>query len=99
MVFTLKCFHELFGKRFEEFPGDDKLALSKAKRPFLDATWLQRANLSDRLIAFAENNCFTLPDHGKVTGEIGLCLMNIQSNHAYNINQVVNQVNSLLKLY
>lgn len=90
MGFTLECLHELFGKRFKEFLGDSELALSKPDRAFLAATRLQRTNLGDRLIALAEDDGLSFPDHGEVTGQMGLGLMNVNSNHCYSINQVVN---------
>jgi hypothetical protein len=90
MGFTLECLHEFFGKRFKEFLGDGELALSKSDGTFLDATRPQRTNLSDRMIALAEDDGLSFPDHGEVTGQMGLGLMNVNSNHGYMINQVVN---------
>jgi len=90
MGFTLECLHELFGKRFKEFFGDSELALSKPDGAFLAATRLQRTNLGNRLIALAEDDSLSFPDHGEVTGQMGLGLMNVNSNHGYSINQVVN---------
>jgi hypothetical protein len=90
MGFILECLHELFGKRFKEFLGDSELALSKSDRAFLATTRLQRTNLGDRLIALAEDDGLSFPDHGEVTGQMGLGLMNVNSNHGYSINQVVN---------
>ena len=91
MGFTLESLHELFGKRIKEFLGDGELAHSKPDGAFLAATRLQRTNLGDRLIALAEDNGLSFPDHGEVTGQMGLCLMNVKSNHSYySIDQVVN---------
>ena len=82
MGFTPECLHELFGKRLKEFPGDGELALGKPDGAFLAATRLQRTNLGDRLIALAEENGLSFPDHGEVTGQMGLCFMNVKSNHS-----------------
>jgi hypothetical protein len=90
MGFTLECLHDLFGKRFKEFLGDSELALSKPDGAFLVATRPQRTNLGDRLIALAEEDGLSFPDHGEVTGQMGLGLMDVQSNHGHSINQVVN---------
>jgi len=87
---TLECLHELFGKRFKELLGDGELALSKPDGAFLGATRAQRTNLGDRLIALAEKDGLSFLDHGEVTGQMGLGLMNVKSNHGYSINQVVN---------
>jgi hypothetical protein len=88
--FTLECLHELFGKRFKKLLWDGELALSEPDRALLDATRLQRTNLGDRLITLAEEDGLSFPDHGEVTGQMGLSLMNVKSNHGTSINQVVN---------
>jgi hypothetical protein len=90
MGFTLEYLHELFGKRFKELLGDGELALSKPDGAFLGATRLQRTNLGDRLITLAEEDGLSFPDPREVTGQMGLCLMNVKSNHNHIINQVVN---------
>jgi len=88
--FTLEYLHEVIGKRFKELLGDGESALSKPDGAFLDAARLKRTNLGDRLIAFAENDGLSFPNHREVTGQMGLRLMNVKSNHGYSINQVVN---------
>ena len=88
--FTLKCLHELFRKRFKEFPWDGESALGKSDGSFLGTTRLQRTNFGDRLVAFAKQDCLSVNDHGEVTGQMGLGLMNVKSNHVYNLNQIVN---------
>jgi hypothetical protein len=88
--FTLECLHELFGKRFKELLGDDELALSKPDRALLDATRLKRTNLGDRLITLTEEDGLSFPDHGEVTGQMSLGLMNVKPNHGYSINHEVN---------
>ncbi len=88
--FTLECLHELFGKRFKEFFRDDELALSEPDGAFLAAARLKWPNLGDRLVALAKDDGLSFPDHGEVTGQMGLGLMNVKSNHEFIINQVVN---------
>ena len=88
--FTLECLHELFGKRFKEFSRDGELALGKPDGAFLASARLKWTNLGDRLVALAEDDGLSFPDHGEVTGQMGLGLMNVESNHGYSINQIVN---------
>jgi hypothetical protein len=88
--FTLECLHELFGKRFKEFFRDGELALGKPDGAFLAAARLKRTNLGDRLVALAEDDGLSFSDHGELAQEVGLGLMNVESNHGYSINQIVN---------
>jgi hypothetical protein len=88
--FTLECLHELFGKRFKKFFRDGELAFRKPDGAFLATACLKRTNLGNRLVALAEDDGLSFPDHGEVTGQMGLGLMNVESNHGYSINQIVN---------
>ena len=88
--FTLEWLHEFLGKRFKEFSRDGELALGKPDGAFLASARLKWTNLGDRLVALAEDDGLSSPDHGEVTGQMGLGLMNVKSNHGSSINQIVN---------
>ncbi len=63
---------------------------NKTNRAFVLSCFRDGTNLGNGHIPPTEKERFSTSELFQITGEVGLGLMNIQSNHDYNLNQKVN---------
>ena len=78
-------------KRFKKFRGHLKLSFGQSNRPASGSLLRNRSNFSYRYISFAQKNGLTLLDPLQISGEMGFCFMNVDSNHDSTLGYKLNK--------